>query len=66
MKKLIITLLCFFSILFSMNDDYKYKSRAAAASSSNTISTSMAVWGIGLTVGISIIYILMKSSTSEE
>lgn len=64
MKKAIICLLLISTFTFTQN--YDYKAKAAQAGAYNKAAVSMAVWGIGLTVGFAIIYTCFKTSTSES
>ena len=68
MKKLITGLCLCCSIMFSQDYNYKsehtfkYKAKAAATNPYNKAAVSMAVWGVGLAIGIGIICALIKPS----
>lgn len=68
MKKVgIISLIIISSCLSPLYPQEKnYKARAAAGSSTDASMISMVVWGVGMAVGIAAIFLLIKSSESEN
>lgn len=72
MKKLIIGLILSFSFLFSNSEDfvnkrensYQYKGRAVQTHPTDSIAVSMATWGVGLVIGIGLLFIFLKPSES--
>lgn len=67
MKKIGLILLVI-SICFSplFPQEKNYKARAAAAGSVDASMLSMAIWGVGLSVGIAAIFLLIKESDSDN
>ncbi len=70
MKKCLFLLLVIIHPIFADNivtpDTMPARARASAESSYDAVVLSMAVWGVGLAVGIGVLTALIKHSTSSS
>ena len=58
---LLISVFCF-STSFAEEVDEYYKPRAVASDSYNQAALSMAIWGVGLALGIAALFVCIRAS----